>query len=154
MKEKQAKAIFWDDFFCRNIHTQNERVANSDPDHVEYVRKARSSRNLPNSYDTQWIKKVQSFSWKDRCRKSAQYLRHRLSRLERKHMLRKEENDLMSILNNHQGWYKVDVLKTPYTFELLRELLKDGRIELKSPNWQNFMYIRKKKRNIFYAYYK
>ena len=144
MKQKQAKKIFRMDFFCRHIRTRNEHAANSNPEHKKYVRKARGPRNLPNSWDTQWIKKTQSFSWKDRCKKSFQHLRHRLSTMERRRMLRKEQNDLISTLKNHQGWYKVDVLKTPYTFELLRELLEDNRIETKSPNWQNHMYIRMK----------
>ena len=79
---KKPKMIFRDicDILCGKRKTYSEKKANSDPDIQEYVRDKRKSNKLPDSFtDTKWLKKLNDKSWKTRCKKRKQYMKHNLS---------------------------------------------------------------------------
>lgn len=76
---KKAKKIFRDFFshFVGIRRTHNEKMQNSDPEIKEYVRDKRKPNRIPDGYtDTKWLKKLNDKSWKTRCKKEKQYIKH------------------------------------------------------------------------------
>ena len=61
--------------WLRYPRTRNEMKANSDSEIRQYVRPARRPINLPNAYDD--IVRSSSRCWKDNCKSSKQYWKHK-----------------------------------------------------------------------------
>lgn len=83
---KKPKEIFRDlyKWYVGKRNTHQEKVKNSDPDVIPFVRGKRKPINIPDSYsDTKWLRKLKDKSWKNRCKKRKQFIKHEKSNKER-----------------------------------------------------------------------
>lgn len=109
---KKPKALFRDIYhwYCGIRKTHNEKKANSDPEIQEYVRGKRKTKNLPdNRTDTKWLKKLSDKSWKTRCKKRKQYIKHDLSMKEER--LLDVDNKMLQNLQfkyRDKKWHYID----------------------------------------------
>jgi hypothetical protein len=69
---------------CRRRSAQQEKKVACDEMHKPFVRGKRSVRQLPDTWDTQFIKIQRSWKW--RCRKTRQWLSHKLTSYEIKYL--------------------------------------------------------------------
>lgn len=63
--------------WIRHIHIIKETKIASNPETKKYIRAKRNIHNLPDTWNTQWIKKIKS--WKARSKKPHQYNKHKMS---------------------------------------------------------------------------
>ena len=75
---KVAKPVVTlDKWVGRKSCCMTERRKSLDETHRPYIRPKRTSRYLPDSWDTKWINVKQYRNWKHRCRKKHQWEKHK-----------------------------------------------------------------------------
>ena len=122
---KQCKKIYNKFFgYTGTIKTHNEKAKNSDPEIKQFIRSKRLPKNLPDSFtDTKWIKRDKS--WKSRCRKEKQWIRHKKSEIEEE-ILDMESTAIHDLFYKYGDgeWYDIPDLK------LVSQLEKQGIAEI------------------------
>lgn len=101
---------FFNDIWVRHIHIYKELKESSDLENKKYIRASRNRNNLPNTYNTQWIKKIKN--WKHRSKKQHQYEKHKLSKGELNYYYNymDDQQELLFILSKlkEDEWYEVE----------------------------------------------
>lgn len=88
---KRARPVYQFSFFIGTKSScNNERALSVDPDIKPFVRAKRRNKNLPDSYDTKWIRRQRS--WKHRCKKAKQWMQHFMTDFEKK-FIKGKQND-------------------------------------------------------------
>jgi hypothetical protein len=89
---------------------RRERLLSVDEEHKPYIRSKRSTNYLPNSWDTQWIRRPKK-SWKERSKNKHQYdkVYHTLSEKVNNYELKDQfdEEEFLFLLKNRykDNWY-------------------------------------------------
>lgn len=79
---KRAKPVYtMSNYIGTKASCNVERALSVDPEIKPFVRAKRSNKNLPNSYDTKWIRRQRS--WKHRARKASQHIKHFMTAIEK-----------------------------------------------------------------------
>lgn len=154
---KKSKRIFRDffEYFTGTRKTHNEKRQNSDPEVEEYVRGKRKPKNIPDGYtDTKWLKKLNDKSWKSRCKKRKQYIKHDKS-FKEEEILNESKKMLQKLRYKYRDkqWHEIliDTYGLPTTHEIRKELIwlkrfiKAGifKAEYKTLSWE-FEYFDKR----------
>ena len=89
---KIAKPVYKYDWFCGNKSFANGKLKSlaQDSMHNPYVRAKQNGNNLPEGWDTKWIKRQKS--WKHRSKKKKQWVFHKKSDNEIKFVMKKRGN--------------------------------------------------------------
>jgi hypothetical protein len=79
-RPKMAKVVVRNPHFgcgTKAFAGTREKALSLDPEHKPHIRGSRKCPNLPDTYDTKWIRVKKS--WKDRVRKKRQWMPHWMS---------------------------------------------------------------------------
>ena len=125
---------FFNDFWIIHVHIYKELKASSDNENKKYIRASRNTKNLPNTYNTQWIKKIKS--WKHRSKKHHQYETHKMSKGELNAFYNNmfDQQELLFILSKlkEDEWYEVESedrkILTPY-YDAAKALYEAGLVD-------------------------
>jgi hypothetical protein len=128
---------------------RRERLLSVDEEHKPYIRGKRSTNYLPNSWDTQWIRRPKK-SWKERSKNKHQYdkVYHTLSEKVNNYELKDQfdEEEFLFLLKNRykDNWYyfhsETDIkkmnLNTLYNiiwrhtwYQVAERLVEKGKLE-------------------------
>ncbi len=125
---KVAKPVIQLDHFVRNKSCcMKERALSLDEMHKPYVRGSRKSNNLPDSWDTTWIRRQKS--WKYRCRKKHQWEKHKKKPAEIYNVTGKWPEKYLMYLYNKDRWIPVDYFHQ----NDVRKLVEDGKLLIIDP---------------------
>lgn len=157
--------------------TMREKRLSADQEQQEFIRGKRNINHLPNSWDTQWIKRPRK-SWKEKSKNKHQYdkVYHTLSeKVNDRNFLKEkfDEEEFLFLLRNRykDKWYyfyynedkngKIDLndlYKISYNndwYDVADRLVKAGRIDaqLYTHTWDfdNFGIIERRSRNFIIA---
>lgn len=83
MKFKFSKEIFNIGRFTNKFKCHNELKKNVDPEVLPLIRKKRLKASGYKNTETRWIKKLEDKSWKARCKKAHQWVKHKLGIMEK-----------------------------------------------------------------------